>query len=585
MTRNRIFVLVAAALLTASALAAQKPIEQTRGVDSRVDYASLVRFGPWDDRNYDLTQEDLALFAANEADLDAPVPAFYRVELRRTFDLLDTGEVQYPRSAYPRFITTYGGFLVGGRLYKETIRRAGVWVLLDESPEELSDGETADLIAGGGPPQRFLDGDARVTNPSGAAESAIAINPVDTNIVIAGTNGPGGGQRMHFSADGGETWTQAAALPLGGTCCDPTVAWSIDGTKGYAVTLGSGVWFYRTGDDGQTWTDLEVDTPGDPRRELGSGVDKEYVHVDQFPGSPHADNVYLTWHQGNVMQFARSLDKGNTWSTPLAFGPDDRGIGSDITTDTAGNIYYIYPAFSTRLIRLKKSTDGGMTFDPQTTVATTEGSFDFPVPSMEARNVFIYVAADTDRTGGPFNDSIYAAWTDNTGPDSGVPANNHARIQVAYSRNGGGTWTVRTPHETADSNDVDRYHQWLSVASDGSVHVIFYDTRLDATRDSVNIFHSDSTDGGDTWSTPERTSLETSPDIDNGFEFGDYNGLDIVMSDLIAIYTDTRAEGGGNTKDVYASGLDVNSDLLFADSFESGDISAWDDNATLAGDN
>ena len=554
--------------------ASAQTIDQSRGIDARVDYQALAQFGPWDDRNYQLTQEDVALLSDDEHLQTEGIPAFYRVHLRRTMDLRTSGPAQYPRSGLPRFLNRYGGFLYEGKIYRNMDKVDGRWVL------RLDDGLTFDEVWVG---TKALDGEARVTNPTGAAESAVAFNPLDTDIVIAGSNGPGGGQRMHFSTDGGETWTQAAALPLGGTCCDPTVAWSSDGTKGYTATLGSSVFFYRTGDNGQTWTDLDTEPGNDPRRELGGGVDKEYLHVDLHPTSPHLDNIYLTWHQGNVMQFARSTDFGHTWSAPIAFTADPRGIGSDITTDTSGNIYYFYPGFNASFtesqILLKTSTDGGASFAAGTTVVETlEGVFDFPIPSMDTRNVFIYVSADSDRTGGPFNDSIYAAWTDNSNADSGNPANNHARIQVGTSRDGGATWTITTPHETADQNSVDRYHQWLSVGPDGTVHVIFYDTRQDPTRESVDVYHSFSTDGAQTWSAPSRLTTVTSPKINNGFEFGDYNGLDVVMNDLIAIFTDNRSEdgGGGNSVDVYAVGTQVGSNAeIFTDGFESGDTTAW----------
>lgn len=59
---------------------------------------------------------------------------------------------------------------------------------------------------------------------------------------------------------------------------------------------------------------------------------------------------------------------------------------------------------------------------------------------------------------------------------SSARANNHARVGVAYTRDGA-TWTLRTPHETADAGTVDRFHPWLGVAPDGKVYVMFYDTR------------------------------------------------------------------------------------------------------------
>ena len=80
----RFILVVLVATVALGGVAATEPvIVQSRGVDSRVDYASLDRFGPWDDRNYQLTREDLALLAENEVDLHEAVPAFYRVALRR----------------------------------------------------------------------------------------------------------------------------------------------------------------------------------------------------------------------------------------------------------------------------------------------------------------------------------------------------------------------------------------------------------------------------------------------------------------------------------------------------------------------
>jgi hypothetical protein len=425
---------------------------------------------------------------------------------------------------------------------------------------------------------KALSTDVRVTSPTGAAESAVAINPINTDTVIAGTNGPGSGQKMHYSTDGGETWNAAAALPLGGTCCDPTVAWSSDGTKAYAATLGTGNYIYRSGDGGLTWDDLNTEPGNDPRREVGSGfTDKEYLHADIYSTSPCKDNLYLTWHESNVLKFSRSTDMAHTWSTPLSFSSDPRGIGSDITSDVNGHVYYFWPAYTYKQIVMAKSTDCGASFGSASVVGTTNASFIFPIPSMDVREVFVYVSADTDRTAGAYAGSIYAAWTDSTATTGSNPTNNHARIQVAYSRDGGSTWNTSTPHETADASSVDRWHQWLAVGEDGTVHVVFYDTRNDATRQSVDMYWSYSTDGAQTWSLPEQLTTAISPEIEDGFEFGDYNGLDVVMGKLIAIFTDNRNEGGGasDSVDVYAAGRELDSDTIFTDGFESGGAGFW----------
>lgn len=538
----------AAVLLLASSVSSAQDVRQQLGVDPRVDYASLSRIGPWDDRNYQLTREDLALLADNEHELTEGIPAFYRVQLRRQYpDLLRTGKVQYPRSALPRFLIEYTGFRIDGYYYRATRREDGRWrVLRDVAVAKDDEGGVV----------RSLEGEVRITSPTGAAESSIEASPVNSDIVVAGSNGPGSGQKMHYSTDGGESWSQSSALPLGGTCCDPTIAWSSDGSLVYTATLGGNAnYIYRSSDGGRTWNDFGAD----PRREVGFGgfVDKEFLHSDISPTSPFRDNLYLTWHESNIMRFAVSSDFGNTWQQQsFSSQSSQRGIGSDITTDAAGNVYYFWPAFNSRSILLRKSTDGGASFGPTETIANTQGSFTFPVPSMETRAVFIYVSADTDRTGGPFDGSIYAAWTDSTGPTSNNANNNHARIQVGYSRDGGNSWSTVTPHPTVDQNEVDRWHQWLTVDPEGRVHLIFYDTTGDPSRTSVNLYYTFSEDGAQSWSPLERLTSASSPNISDGFEFGDYNGLSATLDGVIASFTDNRNEGGGggNSVDIYAAG-------------------------------
>lgn len=560
----RIIAVLFFALFSVSVFA--QPVDQALGVDSRVDYESMKAIGPWDDRNYQLTQEDLAILADNEADLASIVPVFYRVLYRREFpNTPRTGPVQYPRSTYNYFLMRFGGYLVGGQIHNDVewdSANAQYRVITNPENPTPGDGVRNNI--------RALNGEVLVFP---GAESAVSISPINDDIVVAGLNG-GGGQEMRYSSDGGNTWNSAPDL-TGGECCDPAMDWKSDGSFVYSVTLGGGdVWFYRSDDNGQTWDSLEDETPGDDRRELSGssgGDDKEYIHVDRAPGSPFQDNIYITWHSGNVMQVATSVDDGNTFTID-AFPGEPRGIGSDITTDENGVIFHFWPAYNEQEIRLNRSADGAVTWTPSVTVADTNASFIYPLPSIESREAFIYVSADTDLTGGIYQGRMYAAWSDTTGPASGTPANNHSRIQLAYSDDGGDNWTLRIPHETADELTVDRWHQWLKVDKDGRVHVVFYDTRDSGDRTGVDFYHSYSEDGGDTWQGPVRLTSETSPNSTNGFEFGDYNGFDIGENLVgISIFSDNRAEGGGgNDMDVYIAPTQSfsNPELDLKDGFE-----------------
>ncbi len=525
-------------------------VDNRLGVDKNVDYAALEEIGPWDDRNYKLTAKDLTLLSPNEAQAQAPIPAFYRVEMRRAnANLMKSGPAQYPRSALNGYLAKYGGYKINGEVYA-AVRR------LDDGRYQIS--RESEEFDNSGILPNFIGGERRITSPAGAAESAVAINPVNSNLVIAGTNGPGSGQKMWRSSDGGVTWT--GPISLAGTCCDPAVGWSPDGTVGYMMALstvvgsGTNVFFYRSTDNGASWT--KTGTLSNANQS-----DKEYFTVDMHSTSPNRGNIYMAWHDNNVQRYARSTDGGLTFSTPISLDSASRGIGSDLTTDTAGNVYFFFPTVSggsnAKQIRVLKSTNAGVSFNAAVTVSATNADFDFPIPAMETRRAFTYVSADSDRSGGAFNNSLYVAWTDtNTTEDNTVAANNHAVIRVARSRDGGATWAVSTPHSTADVNTVDRFNQWLAVDRTGRVFVVYYDTRNSSGRTGTDIYYSMSTDGGVTWGTATRLTTATSRNITDSFEWGDYNGMDMVMNDIMAIYTDNRDESGGSAQsvDVYAVG-------------------------------
>jgi hypothetical protein len=559
--RNLIVMVLGVALYATNALAEPVDvvvrIDPSRGVDPSVDYARLLEHGPWDDRNYTLTAADLAWLPEDDRRHTDPVPAFYRIELRRRWQLdLRAEGKHYPRRAFNQFVLEAKGFLIDGAYHRDVRRRPdGRFDVHVSALPERGEGDW-DW-------PKFLSGEVRLSTPTGAAESAIAINPINPDIVIAGTNGPTRPQTMWRSSNGGETWTLGGTLP-GNECCDPTVGWSSDGSIAYTASLIDGVPFYRSTDNGATWT-LVTELSG-------GGSDKEYLHVDLAPASPHQDNIYLCWHDGNEQKFARSTDLGLSFGSVLTIDSGSFGIGCDLTSDSTGTVYYAYPRTSNGgNIRLVSSTNGGASFGSGVTVADTLGNFDFPLPSMETRNVFIYVSADTDRSNGPFKDSLYLSWTDNTNADSSNPANNHGRVQVAFRRAGGSSFTITNPHPTADSNTVDRYQQWLRVDEQGRVHIIFYDTRHSTNRTGVDLYYNVSTDGAQSWGEPIRITAVTSPNATDGFEWGDYQGLDLLLDDVIAIYTDNRNESGGagQSIDVYAAaGFNGPGDNLFANGFE-----------------
>jgi len=511
--------LLAAAVFTAFVTQAKivEPlsIDNELGVDSSLDYTLLKDMGPWDDRNYQLTKSDINILPINDQYL-ANVPLFFKIQYRKQHP--ETGQ-HYPRSLYQNFNGNYGGLLVDGIWYKSEL---GLGNVKDETYGQIP----RNLVA------RAASNEIALELGVSGDESAIECNPTNKNNCVAGTNTQNG-QTMYYSSDAGASWTKSQTNPSS-SCCDPTVDWSSDGSRVYQGDLrrsGSSIgvrWSVST-DQGVTWGPMQNITT--------SGSDKEFIHVDRSPSSAHQDNIYMTWHDSNVMQFARSTDLGNSFSNPISFSSEPVGIGSDITTDSAGNVYYFYPSTSNGAgVRVIKSTNGGASFGAGTQVKPLNGNFDVAIPAMETRRAFIYTSADVDRN----NDTIYVAWTDETNSSAGGnnASNNQTWIRVAKSTNGGSSWTDCAAPHTIDSDD--RFHPWIKVGDDSTVHIGYYDTRHSSNRTGVDFYYSSSTNACSSW-TESRFSAQTSSNLTDGQEWGDYNGLSVVLDKIAMSWTDNRS--------------------------------------------
>jgi hypothetical protein len=537
---------------------------QSRGVDQTLNYESLLKYGPWDDRNYELTKNDVAVLPAQDR-FFASVPAFFKILKRREMKAqgFPLGE-HYPREFNKEFSMRFGGLIQNG-VHFLTLRGRAQWIGSPFRDSLRNDRILAtDPIVRAAPVLSEGPFDGTISNN----ETTLEFAPHDPNLVVAGSNGTGD-QRVAMSTDGGVTWTRQAFFT--GTCCDPAHDWQLDGSVVYAASLTSqgtgGCGFslctgvYWSFNNGQNWNGpVNVST---------ASSDKEWVHVDKVATSPFRDRVYLTWHQGNVMQFARSTTQPVSGGASLTFAPtvslsaEPTGIGSDIVTDRQGRVYYLYASLgATAGIRLLRSDDGGVTFVDMNGAAAgnnklvfdLHGNFDFPIPAMESREVFIYAAADVDTSGGPRDGRVYVAFTDENqaagspGGGNGTAAQNHAWIKVAYSDDQGANWTVVTPHSTTDGATVDRFQPWIDVDRTGNVHVGWQDTRNSGAgfRDKSDWYYAVSGDGGTTWIEETRVSSETSQNITNGQEWGDYNGVSTSSDGQVVgfTWTDNRLVSG-----------------------------------------
>ncbi len=372
-------------------------------------------------------------------------------------------------------------------------------------------------------------------------EEQVEIHPLDPlNAVAVWRDFRLGYRRVGIGVthDGGVTWTDflLTGSPYNWDS-DPALTVGPDGTY-YLVVLSlnglydaNGIFLFRSTDGGETWTgpDTVVDEP--------SGVpfhDKEMVVCDASPQSPYQGNLYVTWtlfDWNNPIVFSRSTDGGHTWSPPVQISSSSSCQWSNPAVGPEGELYVAWFDFNSWSLRIRRSTDGGTSFEPEHLVQPVLHGWGQIQGDVD---IISYPAIDVDRSDGPYRGTVYIAYAD-TGTTGTVD------ILFTKSTDGGQTWS--TPIRLNDdppTSVADQFHPWLEVDEDGALHVIFYDRRNDPNNLAFDLYITHSYDGGQTWTPNERITWVSSMPVGRAGLIGEYIGLSVRHGRSLAVWTDTR---------------------------------------------
>src|SRR6266540_3767405 len=359
-----------------------------------------------------------------------------------------------------------------------------------------------------------------------ANECAISVDPTDGNkmtiawrqfnSVLSNFRQAGWG----YTTDGGAHWTFPGVLENGVFRSDPVTNSNEVGNFFY-LSLQSDVnlsFFcddlWRSTNGGQTWTLLSGERGG-------GGGDKEWFTIDKTNGPGHGfqyqadDGINCS---GGGVQFQRSTDGGVTWQAPINIpnGP----IYGTLDVATNGNLFVGGWSGGTTFycVRSSNAQIGNQTpiFD-QVVPVNMGGSIGSGGINPGGLDGQLFLAID--RSGGPTNNYIYML--------ASVVPPGRSTTDVMFSRSTNGGLTFSAPLKINDDPFNPSKWHWFStfsVAPNGRLDAVWYDTRNAANNTDSQLFYSYSTDGGVTWSANVAVSNPFNPfeGYPNQNKIGDY---------------------------------------------------------------
>ena len=312
------------------------------------------------------------------------------------------------------------------------------------------------------------------TDPNGSLAPQIAVDPSGgINVVWEDSTSP---NDIFFSrsSDGGATFSTPKNIsnnPAG--AINPYLAVDSGGNinvvwVGSPRTVPSIIFFSRSSDGGATFsTPIAVST---------------YPSYGPLVAVDFAGNINVAWIEGLDgpfhVGFSRSSDGGATFTAPKQIsGTSEVFPGPRMALDSKGNIYVVWYTTPNGNIYLSYSTDGGATFS-NTNITNYSGG---PTPSSSPSGP--QIAIDS---GGNIN----VAWEDNrSGP-----------LDIFFSRSSDGGATFPTPQNLSNMGGAADLQ--IATGLNGSINIVWQDS----TPGNSQVFFTQSSDGGASFSTPQNLS-------------------------------------------------------------------------------
>jgi hypothetical protein len=370
----------------------------------------------------------------------------------------------------------------------------------------------------------FAQQNIMIDNNGSPNEPSIAMNPNNTNQLVAGSNI----NNVYRSNDGGLTWTKSTITSPYGVWGDPVIIADNNNDFYFAHLSNPSAGSFldrivcqKSTDAGATWSSGSYTGLNSPKDQ-----DKQWLTFD-----PNTNTIYMSWTQfdaygssnpanKSVILFSKSTDFGVSWSSPIKLNNVDGSCIDDSTTvegavPTFGPSGQVYVAWSgPNGLVFKKSTDQGVTWSANETQIIPTHEWDLTIPGIDRCNGMPITACDLSPS--TYSGTIYVNWADQSN------GTNDTDIFISKSTDGGTTWS--SPLRVND--DAPGKHQfltWMSIdQTTGYIYIVFYDRR-NYTNNNTDVYLAYSTDGGSSFTNTKISTTPFSPT--SSVFFGDYNNI------------------------------------------------------------
>ncbi len=321
-----------------------------------------------------------------------------------------------------------------------------------------------------------------------------------------------------YTTNGGTSWTFPGVLENNVFRSDPVTNSNEIGQFFY-LSLQSDVnlsFFcddlWRSINGGQSWTLLSGERGG-------GGGDKQWFTIDKTNGPGHGfqyqsdDGINCS---GGGVEFQRSTNGGVTWQNPIVVphGP----VYGTLDVDTNGNLFIGGEGSSFYCVRSSNAQIGTQTPTFDRSTAVNMGGF-IGSGGINPAGLDGMVFLAVDRSGTATNNNIYML--------ASVVPSGRSTTDVMFVRSTDGGLTFSAPLRINDDPvNPSKWHWFgtVSVAPNGRIDSVWYDTRNAANNTDSQLFYSWSTDGGVTWAPNVAVSNAFNPfeGYPNQSKIGDY---------------------------------------------------------------